>query len=112
LHIDIGPRLAGGDHRQTVPVVGRADEDDLRLGVGEELAVVAKQRRGVAGGLPLGDESRGGLAHRGIDVTQPNDLHRRHLHEMEEVGLSIPAATDEPHAERLGWLCGSGRLGP
>ena len=64
LHIDIGPRLAGGDHRQAMPVVGGADEDDLGLGVGEEVAVVAKQRRRVAGGLPLGNEGRSGLAHR------------------------------------------------
>ena len=112
LHIDIGPRFAGGDHRQAVPVVGRADEDDLRRGIGEERAVVAKQRRRVAGGLPLGDKGRGGLAHRRIDITQPDDLHRRHLHEMEEVGLPIPTATDEPHAEWLEGLGGSGRLGP
>ena len=37
LHVDVGPGLDGGDHGQRVPVVGRGDEDDVEVLLGEHL---------------------------------------------------------------------------
>ena len=45
LAVDVGPGFAGGDHRQGVPVVGRADEDDVEVLLLEHLAVVAVEPR-------------------------------------------------------------------
>ncbi len=41
LHVDVGARLDGRDHRQGVPVVGRGDQDDVEVLLLEHLAVVA-----------------------------------------------------------------------
>jgi hypothetical protein len=54
LHVDVGARLAGLDHRQSVPVVRSADDHHIEVLLGEHLPVIAVSPRLLAGLLPLG----------------------------------------------------------
>ena len=82
-------------------MIGRADEDDLGLLLGQQLTVVAVGGRLLLRGLPLRDQF-GGLAHHlAIDIAQADDLHRCDLDQVEQVRLAIPAAADQAHAQRF-----------
>ena len=101
LHVDVGPGLDGGDHRQGVPVVGRGDQDDVEVLLLEHLAVVGVGARLLLRGLPAGDHVGGLGQHLLVDVAQRDDLDRRDLDEPEQVALAVPAAADQADARRL-----------
>ena len=102
LHVHVGARLAGFDHRQAVPVVGRADEHDLGLVLGEQLAVVAERAAASSSTAAAAATSSAAAASMpAIDVAQADDFDRRDLHQVEQVGLAVPAAADEGDAQRL-----------
>ena len=102
LHVHVGAALAGLDHRQAVPMIGRADEHDLRLSLGKQLAVVAERWRLLLRRLAAVRRARPRLVdHLAIDVAQADDVDRRDLDQVKEVGLAVPAAADERDAERL-----------
>ena len=101
LHIDVAARLAGFDHRQAMPMIGSADEDDLRLLVRQQLAVVAVRGWLLLRRLPLCDQLGGFAHHLAIDIAQADDLHRCDLHQVEQVRLAIPATADQAHPQRF-----------
>ena len=109
LHVDVGPGLDGGDHRQGVPVVGRGDQDDVEVLLLEHLAVVGVGARLLLRGLPRGDHLGGLGQHLLVDVAQRDDLDRRDLDQPEQVALAVPAAADQADAlgcrgRRIPWL--------
>ncbi len=56
LHIDVCPRLDGGNHSERVPVVGRGHQHDVQILLLEHLAIVAVRARPFAGCLAGGRE--------------------------------------------------------
>ena len=108
LHVDVGARLHGGDHRQGVPVVGRGDEDDVEVFFREHLAVVGEGPRLLLRSLPLGDQLGRVGEHPLVDVAQRDDLDRGDLDQPEQVDLAVPAGADQADSRRL---CGSERPG-
>ena len=69
--------------------------------LGEQLAIVAVGRRLLLRRLPLRDELGRLASMLAIDVAQADDFDRRDLHQVKQVGLAVPAAADERHAERF-----------
>ena len=103
LHVDVGPRLDGGDHRQGVPMVRRGDQHDVQVLFLEHFAVVAVEPRLLLRRLPGRHQLRGLGEHPLVDVAQRHDLDRRHLEQPQQVALAVPAAADQPDAfRRLG----------
>ena len=116
LHVDVGPGLDGGDHRQGVPVVGRGDQHDVEVLLLEHLAVVAVGPRLLLRRLPRGDQLGRLGQHPLVDVAQRDDLDRRDLDQAEQVALAVPAGADQADALRLlvgqlGRLAADGRQG-
>jgi hypothetical protein len=110
LDVDVRAGLAGGDHRQGVPVVGGADEDDVQVLFLEHLAVVAVKAGVLLLALLAGHDEVGGffkdlLVH----VAEADDVDGGDLHEAEEVVLSVPARADQAGAE--GFLICAGDVG-
>ena len=101
LDINVGPALDGRDHRQGVPVVGRGDQDEVKVFAAEHLAVVGEQRRRLLRLLPRGDQLGRVGEHRLVHVAERDDLDGRDLDQAEEVGLAVPARADQSHAPRL-----------
>jgi hypothetical protein len=98
LDVNIGAGFDRFDHGKGVPMVGRADQNEIEIFLGEHLAVVGVEARGLAGKLALGDEFGGAGEHRFIDIAEGHDFDGGDLDEAKEVGFAIPTATDEPHA--------------
>ena len=96
-HVNVGAGFDGGDHRQRVPVVGRADDDDLGLGGGEEFAVILKKFRRIAG--TGRDVFEGGFVLAGIDVAEGDDFAGAARHGFAEDIVAPPTAADERGAE-------------
>ena len=101
LDVDVQSGLAGGDHRQGVPVVGSGDQDDVQVPLLEHLAVVGEGARGLLRRLAVGDDLGGLGEHLLVNVAERDDLHRRDLDEPEQVGLAVPARADQADAFRL-----------
>ena len=109
LHVNIGPGLDRGDHRQRVPVVRRGHEHDVEILLGEHLAIVAIGARLLLGLLP-GRHHVGGLAqHVLIDIAERHDVDRRNLNQPKEVTLAVPTAADQADALLLLRGDGAGR---
>ena len=111
LHLDVGPGLDGRDHRQGVPVVGRADQDDVEVLLLEH-APGSRRRspRLLLGLLPLGDDVGGLGEHlscprRTATTTSTGATWIRRNRST----LAVPAAADEADAERLLGLAGVSR---
>ena len=103
LNVDVGPRLDGGNHRQGVPVVGRGDQDDVKVALGEHCAVIAISPRLLLRRLPEGDLLGGLLEHDGVDVADRDDFHvGLDLEEVVEVELAIPPRADQADPARPG----------
>ena len=75
LAVDMGAGLDGGDHRQRVPVVGRAHQDDIQIFLGEHGAVVAEGARLLVRCLAHGHHFRGFGEHAAIHVAERDHLH-------------------------------------
>ena len=102
LHVDVGPGLDGGDHRQGVPVVGRADQDDVEVLLLEHLAVVAVGPRLLLRRSAAAATSSAASASIFLSTSHSDDdLDRRDLDEAEQVALAVPAAADQADALRL-----------
>ena len=101
LNVDIGAGLHRGDHGQGVPVVGRGDEHDVEIFLGQHLAVIAVGPGLLLGSL-AGGRQLGGLGeHLRIDVAERDHFHRGNLDQAKEVGLAVPARADQADALRL-----------
>ena len=115
LDVDVGPGLDGRDHRQRVPVVGRADQHDVEVLLLEHLAIVAVGARRLLRRLPRRDQLGGLGEHPAVDIAQRDDLDRRDLDQPEEVGLAVPAGADQadalPHVHQLTGVRGQARHG-
>ena len=98
LHVDVGAALHGLDHRQRMPMIWRADEDDVEVLLPQHLAIVLVRTRPLPGRLTRRHEIRRLRHHGAVDITQRDDLDRGHLHKTQEIGLSIPARADEADA--------------
>ncbi len=68
LDVNIGPRLDRGNHRQSVPVVGRRDVHDIKLFPLEHLAIVAIGTWRFFRDLPFGNHLGGLGQHLGIYI--------------------------------------------
>ena len=105
LAVDVGSGLAGRDHGQGMPVIGRGDQDEVKFLAGEHLPVVGI-RAGLLARLLAGRGHPGGFPQRpAVDVAQRNDVDRLHLDEAEEIDLAIPARADD--ADLAGALRGA-----
>lgn len=103
---DVGAGLDRRDHGQRVPMVGRGDDDDLRLLLREQLAVIA-MLTGLVGG-DLRDAFARGRDLAGIDVAEPDDLAGAAGDGLAEDVASPPAAADERGAEAAAGFLGGG----
>ncbi len=101
LAVDVRPGLDGGDHRQRVPVVRRADQYDVVVLLLEHFAVIGEQPRLFVRGLPLRNQVGSLGQHLRIHVAQRHDLHRRDLDQPQQIALAVPAAADQPDARRF-----------
>ncbi len=95
LHIDIRPRLDGGDHRQRVPMVGRRHQYDVQIFFGQQLPIVSKGAGLFLGGLPRGDDFGRAGQHLLVDITQRHHFDRCHLDQSQQITLAIPTAADQ-----------------
>ena len=93
LQIDIRAGFNGGDGLQRVPMVGRADEDDIELVFLEHLAVVAVGARRLLRFLPLGGNLHRAGQHLLVRIAKRDDLDGRHLQEAPEIALAIPTGS-------------------
>ena len=109
LHVNVGARFHGGDHRQGVPVVGRADQYDVQVLLLEHLAVVAVGARCFVRCLPAGHDLRRLAEHPLVHVAQRNHLDRLDLNQPQEIDLAVPTRADQAHAPRL-LACKSHRI--
>ena len=81
-----------------MPVIRRHDDDEVEVLRFQHLAVVGVRPRLLFRYLAHGDELGGIVEHPAVDVTQRHDVHRRHLNKPEQVGLAVPAGTDQADA--------------
>jgi len=93
LDIDVGPGLHGGDRLQWVPMVGRGDDDDLRLLLLQEFAEVAVFLGRCAG--ELFDLGRSGVQLALVHVAQRDDLGPAGLDRLAEDVHPPPARADQ-----------------
>jgi hypothetical protein len=102
LHVHVGAGLHGVNHLQGVPVVGRADEYDVELVVGQHLAVIPVEAGRFAGLLAFTHQFGGALEHVFVHVAEGHYLHRRHLDQPEQVVFPVPPRPDQTHPVGLG----------
>ncbi len=98
LEVDVGAGRGRFGHRQRVPVIRRADEDDVEVFLLQHLAVVLVGPRALLRGLPGRDQVCGLRHHHAVDVAQRDDLDRGDLNQPQKVGLPVPARADEADA--------------
>jgi hypothetical protein len=82
-------------------MVRRRDEHHIEIFFRKHLPVVAVGARFLFGGLPAGDLFGGVGEHEFVHVAKRNDFDGCDLDEAQQVGLSVPAASDEPDAFSL-----------
>ena len=99
LNVNISSGLAGIDHGQAMPVIWSADENDFRPLVGQQLAIISEHGRLLFRGLAFCDQFRGGFHHFPIDIAKANDVDGCHLDKMKEIGLPVPATTNQGNAQ-------------
>ena len=97
LAVDVGTRLARGDHRQRVPVIRRRDQDEIEFLLLQHLAVVRVQPRLLAGLLALSRQFGCGLERATVHVAQPYHLDWIDLDQAEEVDLAVPARAHDSY---------------
>jgi len=109
LDVDVRTGFHGGNHRECVPVIGRADDRDLGLRLREQRAVVLIQ-------LWRGARAAGAVFQReieltGVDIAECDELARAAGHRLAQDVVAPPAAADERGAEflRAGLVCGADR---
>ena len=106
--VNVRARFHRRDRRQRVPVIGRGHDDDLRLFLREQFAVVAVASRRVTGNL-------GHVFGRGgelpvVDIAQPDDLALSARHGFAEDVAAPPAAADDRGAVFAPGFFGAGSL--
>ena len=104
LAVDVGPGFDGRDHRQRMPMVGRADQHDVEILLLEHLAIVAICPRRFLRFLPVRDQFDRAGQHLLIDVAQRDHFDRRDLNQPAQIALAIPTAADQ--ADAIGLLLG------
>src|SRR5204863_7092217 len=106
LDVNVGAGSAGFNHREAMPMVRRADENDFGAQFSEQFAVIAKDRRFLFGRLTGGDEFARGRRRFAVHIAEADDFDGRDLDEMEEIGFAVPTAADERDAERFVFVGG------
>ncbi len=95
---DVGAGFYRVDHRQRVPVVGRADKHDVQVFLRQHLAVVAVGAGLLVRCLPLRDKILRVGQHARIHVAERDYFDGIHLNEPKQIALPIPSAPDQPDA--------------
>jgi hypothetical protein len=98
LDIDINAAFDGGNHGQRMPMVRRADENDVEVLLRQHLAVIVIEARLLFGHLPRGDQIGRGGKHVAIDIAKRNHFHRGDLDQAQQVALAVPSAANEADA--------------
>ena len=111
LHPDVSARLDGGNHRQSMPVIGSVNDDNVEVLFLEHLPVVPVGARAFLGSLPLGHHVGRAVKRLLIDVAQGYDFDGCDLDQAEEVALAVPARPDDSDALRF-VVCKNGEARP
>ena len=101
LAIDMRAGLDGGDHGERVPVIRRADQDDIEILLREHRAIVAEGTRLLMRRLPHGHQFRGLRKHSLVHVAERDHLHGRNLYQAQQVRFPVPSAADHTDPQRL-----------
>ena len=91
--VDVRPGLHGGDGRQGMPVIRRADQHHIEVLRLEHVAEVMKQLRPLL--LPAGNFVRGELKILLVHIAQRHHLGSSRIHEMPQVHHAVPAGANE-----------------
>ncbi len=98
LHIDIGARLHGVNHGQSVPVVGRAHQNNIEIFFGQHFAIVAVGAWRLFRRLPRRHNSGCFAQLAFIHIAQRNHLYGGHLNESQQIDFAIPSAANQTYA--------------
>ena len=98
----VGARLDRGNHGERVPVIGRVDEDDVEILLGEHLAIIGIGARTVLRRLALRHSIGRVRQHLLIHIAHRDDLDGRDLDQTKQVGFAVPARSDDADTRLLG----------
>ena len=97
LNVHVGSGLDRGDGGQSMPVIGRAHDDDIQVLSRQHLPIIGERPRLLPGGLPGGGHLGGLGQHLPVHVAERDNLHGGNLDEPEEVTLAVPSRADQAH---------------
>jgi hypothetical protein len=95
LAVNIDSRLYRLDHVQRMPMVRRADENEVEILFLQHLPIIGIETRFLLRQLAGGDQFGGVPQHLTVDITQGNHIHGRDLDEPQQVRLPVPSTSDQ-----------------
>ncbi len=95
LHVDVGTGFYGINRLKCVPMVGRANEDNVEFVLSQHFTVVAIKLRHLTRFLPLADQFGCVVQHVLIDIAERHHLYGRYLNEPEQVTFTIPTRANQ-----------------
>ncbi len=99
LHVDVGAGFDGGDHGESMPMIGRGDENDVEIFLLQHLAVICcRCAASCRSAWRVAVISAACEQHLAIDVAEGDDFDGGDLKQTEEVGFAVPAGADDSDA--------------